>query len=305
MENAGASIQEIGHQDVDIPEALSLPSTSALPVPAHPQRIHRLPRRFVDKLPEAVPAVVAPASDELIPIIPRVRLIVHDVLKTVTNAFHILRFFPNRPSYDPEAFILPQDLANFPEFTEHDSESPISEGVSAALPPPPYPYSNMSIYRLMQWVDSGSNLKSENEVNHLVNDVIRAPDFQASDFQSKFKFDMGREHQKLNDAISSSSLPGDGWCEATVDIKIPIGEDQAAGVRIFSVPGFQYCPLVEVIRVAFTDAQARLFHFSPFWRIFVSPLTGHETRLYDELYTSDAWLNAQRDLQHAARDHHG
>ncbi|KAK0421714.1 hypothetical protein EV421DRAFT_1724714 [Armillaria borealis] len=283
-----------------MPESLPLPPTGALPVPARPQRIHRLPRRFVDKLPEAEPAVVAATSDEPRPIIPRVRLIVHDAFKTVTNSFHILRFFPNRPSYDPEAFVLPQDLANFPESTEHDS--PTSEGASAALPPPPYPYSSMSVYRLMQWVNSGSNLKSESEVNRLVNDVIRAEDFQADDFNSKFKFDVGREHQKFDDAINSSSLLKDGWREATVDIKIPAGEDQATDTHVFSVPGFRYRPLVEVIKAAFTDAQARLFHFSPFRRIFVSPLTGHETRIYDELYTSDAWLNAQQDLQRAANE---
>ncbi len=274
---------------MDLPLS-SVGTADTLPVPERPQRMHRLPRRFIDHLPEAAPAVAAAASDELIPIIPRVRLIVHDVFKTITNAFHVLRFFPNRPSYDPEAFISPQDLANFPDSIQ-SSSTIIPEEIGSMLPPP-YPYSSMSTYRLMQWVDSGSNLKSESEVNRLVNDVIRAPDFHAEDFQSESQFDVGREHRKLDAAINSSPLLKDGWHKATVDIRIPTGDD-TNGVHVFSVPGFRYRPLVEVIKAAFMDAQARLFHFSLFCRIFVSPLTGCETRIYDELYTSDAWLNAQ------------
>lgn len=88
-------MQAIDYQDVDMLEAFPLPPIGALPAPARPQRIHRLPRRFIDKLPEAEPAVITAASDEPTPIIPRVRLIVHDAFKTMTNAFHILRFFPN------------------------------------------------------------------------------------------------------------------------------------------------------------------------------------------------------------------
>ncbi|KAK0465660.1 hypothetical protein IW261DRAFT_1575057 [Armillaria novae-zelandiae] len=109
MVYAGTSVQATDYQDVDIPEAAAFPfpPTGTLPVPAHPQCVHRLPHQFVDKLPEAEPAVVTATSDEPTPIIPRVRLIVHDAFKTMTNAFHIFRFFPNRPSYDPEALVSP------------------------------------------------------------------------------------------------------------------------------------------------------------------------------------------------------
>ncbi len=76
-------MQATEYQDMDLPLS-SVGTADTLPVPERPQRMHRLPRRFIDHLPEAAPAVAAAASDELIPIIPRVRLIVHDVFKTIT-----------------------------------------------------------------------------------------------------------------------------------------------------------------------------------------------------------------------------
>ncbi|KAG2339318.1 hypothetical protein BDR05DRAFT_977756 [Suillus weaverae] len=61
--------------------------------------------------------------------------------------------------------------------------------------------------------------------------------------------------------------------------------------------GFHYRPLVEVIHAAFADVQAHAFHLSPFKRLWKDPLDGHQERIFDELYTSDAWLGAQDDLQ--------
>ena len=49
-------------------------------------------------------------------------------------------------------------------------------------------------------------------------------------------------------------------------------------------------------------AAAKWFHFTPFKHIWKSPVTGQEQRLYDELYTSDAWNKAHDDMQKQRRD---
>jgi hypothetical protein len=54
---------------------------------------------------------------------------------------------------------------------------------------------------------------------------------------------------------------------------------------------------VEVIRAAFADIQAGAFHLTPFKRLWRDPLDDHQERVYDELYTSDAWLEAQDNIQ--------
>jgi hypothetical protein len=88
----------------------------------------------------------------------------------------------------------------------------------------------------------------------------------------------------------------DDWIETSVTINIPTKSKEDPPTP-YTIPGFHYRPLVEVIRAAFADAQARAFHLSPFKRLWKDPLDGHQERMYDELYTSDAWLEAQDDLQ--------
>jgi hypothetical protein len=39
------------------------------------------------------------------------------------------------------------------------------------------------------------------------------------------------------------------------------------------------------------------FHFSPFKWFHVNPVTGKEMRIYDEVYKSDAWIEAYNKLQ--------
>jgi hypothetical protein len=68
-------------------------------------------------------------------------------------------------------------------------------------------------------------------------------------------------------------------------------------VRPFSVPGFHFRPLTDVIRSAFADIQARAFHLSPFKCLWKDLFDNHKEQIFDELYTSDSWLDAQDDVQ--------
>lgn len=87
------------------------------------------------------------------------------------------------------------------------------------------------------------------------------------------------------------------------EILVPTWEKNSNGNgQIFTVPGFHYRPLTAVIRAAFTEAMSRWFHFTPFKRFWKSPATSQEQRLHDELYMSDAWIQAHDDLQKQRRD---
>ncbi|KAF8833415.1 hypothetical protein BDN67DRAFT_992844 [Paxillus ammoniavirescens] len=63
-----------------------------------------------------------------------------------------------------------------------------------------------------------------------------------------------------------------------------------------TVPGFRYRPLVEVIRSAFSDAQAKAFHLWPFKQYWDNPSGGEVQRLFGELYTSDSWIAAHKEV---------
>jgi len=152
----------------------------------------------------------------------------------------------------------------------------------------------MTIYRLITWMNSGSSRVSETKVSQLVKDVILAEDFDRKHLED---FSVRRSLRELDKEENGDGVffPDD-WIQTSVTINIPT-KSREDGPLPYTIPGLHYRPLVDVIRAAFADVQARAFHLMPFQRLWKDPLEGHQERIYDELYTSDAWLEAQDNLQ--------
>jgi hypothetical protein len=263
-----------------------------------------VPRKFNDILPDDEdinppnvpgndPSLVAKKQDSSQRRIQRVLLTLRDTLQTAYNIFGLSRQYPRRPSFEPDKFVPSFLLAKTSptSIKVHDTQEP---DPSRGVREPPHPFPNMTVYRLMMWMNSGSHQKSQTEVMHLVQDVIQAEDFNATDLNG---FSVRRCLRTLdNDASKETFTFPDDWVEADVNIDIPTKskDDQS---QSFRVPGFHYRPLVEVIRSTFADIQANAFHLFSFKRLWKDPLDNHEERIFDELYTSDSWLEAQNDLQ--------
>jgi hypothetical protein len=157
-----------------------------------PKRDIWLPRRYWDIQPEPSAPLPPPVPEPPQPTIRRVILHVRDSIRTAANAFGLLREYMYRPSYDPDAHVSPEDLVNPAVFAQ--SGNPENTGEQ---PSPPWPFANMSIFRLMNWMNSGSTQKSEGEVKRLVENVLCAPDFRVGDLAG---FKIGRENKRLDKA---------------------------------------------------------------------------------------------------------
>lgn len=218
----------------------------------------------------------------------RVVLTFRDTLQTAFNTFGLCRLYPRRPSFEPTKFIPSSLLARSCPTLAHGTDSP------AQVLPPPYPFPNTTIYRLMTWMNSGSHQKSETEVQRLVTNVLQADDFDIKHLEG---FSVRRSLRELDrdDSGEKITFPDD-WIESGVTIDIPT-KSREEEPWTYTIPGFHYRPLIEVIRAAFADVQGSAFHLSPFKRLWKDPLDGHQERIFDELYNSDAWLNAQDNLQ--------
>jgi hypothetical protein len=258
----------------------------------------RLPKRYRDIQPAAPTPVPQPPSAQR-SIIRRVILHVRDLMRTMANVFGLLREYHHRPSYDPDENITPEDLANFGT-GDGSATSTSEEHIHSSHPPPPWPFENMTKFLLMNWVNSGSAQKTEAEITRLGREVLSSPDFKLEELQS---FDAHRENQRMDQAIaameSKTPFSRDGWQEVKVDIQIPVASRTKPPLpnQTFSVPGLHYHSLVEVIKAAWNEDMAKRFHLSPFKRIHIDPRTKVETHVYDEAYTSDAWIEAHDDLQ--------
>jgi hypothetical protein len=278
----------VHHQSNDSAPVNATPSPSPqlLTQAGRPKRNYRRPARVQDVIPEA------PAATSLIPkAVRRVILHVRDSFRTGLSQFGILREYLHRPSYDPDAFLKPADLANFctePSATLNGNEEP----------PPPWPFDNMSKYLLMNWYHSGSSQKSEQEVTRLAKDVICAPGFNPADLVD---FNTHRENKQLDNSRASASAGGapfssDDWQETSVKIEVPVPTKNSPS-QTFHVPGLHYRPIINIIKETWGAATSKQFHLTPFRRIHVHPVTGAETRIYDEVYTSEAFEVAHDKLQ--------
>lgn len=256
-----------------------------------PQRNYQLPRRYVDLLPEPIPTQT---GGEMPQVLPRVRLYMRDRLRTAANIFGVWREYLYRPSYDPESAVRTEDLrlAN-PAAIGSDAEDSESEPEEPELSV----HANKTTQLIMEWANTGAPTKSNAEVNRLVHEYIRHPDFKPEDLRS---FDASRENRRIDalDTSKESPLP-DSFQKTSVNIEVPTGVKDAPP-HIFSVPGLYYRQLTASIRAAFTSPIAAHFHYSPFKQFRTSPITGEPERIFSELYDSDAFIEEHDKIQRSA-----
>ena len=290
----------VGDPDVHIPGAYLEESSSNEPltsltdtdtVPAEPvvqhRRIRKAPARFQDILPEPSQAVSASIPQ---PRLPTVYLMVTNPLTTISNSFGLFRQYLFHPSHDPDALVNPSDLSNLT--TRTPPPPPLKR--KETNHDPPWPFANMSVWRLMCWVNTGSSSKSEGEVDRLVKDVLNAPDFCTKDLKN---FNAHRENSHLDVADKATPLE-DNFHVTSISIEVPTGQpSDPLASRTYSVPGLRYRKLLNVVKAAFQDPLSRQFHFTPFSLIHRSPITNKEQRVYGELYNSDEFINEHRRVQ--------
>ncbi|KAG1784663.1 uncharacterized protein HD556DRAFT_1451551 [Suillus plorans] len=116
-----------------------------------PTRSRRLPMRFRDEPP--VPPPLVPQSPPST--LPRVILHVFDSFWTSLNQFGIGRDYHHRPTHDPDVFVSSDQLSNFYSNASFNPELPSNSEATSSSKAPPWPWRNMSVWRLMSWMLTG------------------------------------------------------------------------------------------------------------------------------------------------------
>ncbi|KAH9011427.1 hypothetical protein EDB83DRAFT_2580411, partial [Lactarius deliciosus] len=133
--------------------------------------------------------------------------------------------------------------------------------------------------------------KSLNDLNVLVQNVIRAPDFQVQHFDN---FDAAKADEKLFEQGDTSETPlNHGWHETTVPISLAcdrVIHKSEADAPILSIAGLYHRKPLEVIRAALLESNAQQFHIAPFEEYWVPHSDSLPERIYSELYDSNAYI---------------
>jgi hypothetical protein len=151
---------------------------------------------------------------------------------------------------------------------------------------------------MMSWMWTGSSMKSIGEMKKLV-DFLKSDDFKKDDLAG---FDIHSETTKFDNYLErpASDNPQDGWRESEVIIQVPDGKIHSKdSIPTFKVPGLHHRSLVDVIKTAYSDPASASFHYMPFKSFWKDPSTPESVpqRVYDELYSSDAMIDAHMKLQ--------
>jgi Plavaka transposase len=214
-------------------------------------------------------------------------LIVQNQFQTAINSFRLWKEYLYRPSYDPDRFISAEDLYQphistfVPDYNQQTEES-LGPG-------------NKSVDLVQNWQNTGSPMKSNGELNHLVHDVLLHPNFQLMQLQS---FDAGCENKKADAAHEKSSLSG-GFQHADIKIKIPSGS-KLDPPQMFSIPGLQYQQIILLIKETFENPISQQFHFSPFKLFQKDPNSKHSECVYSDVFNLDVFVDEHDKVQQAA-----
>ena len=213
----------------------------------HP-RHHKLPRCYLNLYPEVSAPLPIPEPSPLpTQVLPHIILHVKDTICTALNSFHLMCEYPHQPSYDPDCQLSSNELFNVLPLSSTANGSPISSN----SPDPPWPFANMSIYRLIHWFNLGSHKKSARETKRLVQEVICAEDFNTQDLAG---FTIHSQNKILDASEKQTPYGGDDWMEPAVEIHLPTGvKGSESEGESFAVPGLHHQSLLSVLKSAIID----------------------------------------------------
>lgn len=250
------------------------------------------------------------------------------------NVFGVYRLYSDHPINVPDDELTCEQLASglAPAPDRDDSPRlPLPQQTQMEkLQDIVHPLPNLAAFLLQYWywVTGKAGTLSKSLRAALVNDILLNPLFRRHDLH-------GVNLNSLDDAIvvtqsnEESLFVGEQWKHATITIRIPnsrkakaavpkwkkggkrkgrtrnngsgtktASDDLEAGSDSFSIPGLRYRSLTEVIKSAMTsDPWARFLHYVPFKQFWKQAPGAEEIRVHDEVFSSDAMLQAHEDLQ--------
>ena len=220
---------------------------------------------------------------------------------TKPNGFGLFRRYTTQPTVDPESAFSLDSVCDTPTLAQTDqtaaSRGPETNSGINGLKDSFFPFSNYSSAKIAGWHYSGSSDKSIGETNRLV-EALRDPRF---DVKELAKFNLNQENERLDHYLNDIDNPfsgEDGWLKTSVKIRLPkTGKKfpSESAAPQFEVKEIYHRRLVNIIKGTLSDPVARMFHMTPFEQFWVTD-DGKCERVYSEIYSSDAMLEAHKEV---------
>ncbi|KAF8871103.1 hypothetical protein CPB84DRAFT_1692558 [Gymnopilus junonius] len=220
------------------------------------------------------------------------------MFKTDPDEFGIYRVYPRKPYHQPDVSSTLDDICegDARPSTEHDSRhwwKGFNPGMETPSADNPFsPLSNETSFQILNWHYNGSRQKSQAELTSLLDDVIKADNFNLED---TWNFNYAQETSLLDSADDPAAPFANEhiWHEATIKIPLPCAghkfasEDKAHHLRI---RGIHYRKIPEVMHAAAKDESAKSWQNIPFKMYWQQMPESTPQCIISELYTADKYL---------------
>jgi len=252
----------------------------------------------------------------------RVVLLVRESFHGLRNSFGLARTYKGVPSSIPDQPNGGTYIPSYNHPTPLRGPRTVEEIVS------PYPNLSSFLFDHHFWTSGPTKSRRDRDSTQ---ELLTREDFKASDLEG---VNLGAIEEELRGRPSRGQWEQTrGWRTSDLVIGVPKGIKRTAAVRRdeaaqdarqrrgapepppskttplpgaqIRVPGFWHRSICEVIQETFSqDPAARTFHYHPYEQTYHSPLdpTRPTERVYDEVFTSDAWLREDAKIQMARID---
>jgi Plavaka transposase len=290
------------------------------------RREHRLPKRYRDVLPDRPAALPPPPSDSVQPepiVFPSsqgeslpqeippaettgqgpssVLSGVRQILKSARNIFGLFRQYhaTRFPEHDPAENIASDDLI------DAATDSPSSLTTDSY-----HPYPNQSSFLLGEWYWNDGAKKTQSNFKNLVK-IVGHPDFRPEDVAgTKWQFidaqlGGGLRDDKSDEGDGESGWEDDqvsgDWIETPIKINVPFHKRTLhPGTANFEVGKLHHRKLVSVIKEKILRPSGYPhLHLEPYELYWQPSEASEPVRVYGELFSSEAFIEANRDLQNS------
>jgi hypothetical protein len=250
--------------------------------------------------PSSYPPPHIPSALDVLPVQPSCQVNIRVFIDSAHNVFGIFRRYhgPEFPRHDPEREINLSILSNIPA----PPKETLATSVSSAF----HPYPNENSFLLGDWYWNHGSQKSQEDFKKLL-DIVGSAKFSPRDVRGT-SWNRINQAMGVNDWDEGEWVDEDaGWQKSDISIRVPFHRFlDNPGVRVYTVKNFYHRSLTSIIQERLkNDAENNChFHFEPFellWKPDLSSLANNPDdaaiRLYGELYTSPAFINAHWELQ--------
>ena len=231
---------------------------------------------------------------------------------TSPDSFGVFRKYISHSSHNPGDVDPFADIHSVPPSATLTSQPPLMIGsglsTSSAKDSRPDPLANSknpSVDLLLSWYSEGSRDGAAG-LDRLVHNHLLHPSFEKSELRGFSAVRALRQFEKdhLSPKPGTTLKPGDGWKCGKVTIRVPCTghKQQEEDAPEFTVDGIYYRDAVEVITTELMDPDSFAnIHIRPFEEWWQLAEGGDPIRVYSEVYTSDAMLQLEKELEESLK----